>query len=110
LHDPTITIKAKSEREKRLILFRRTIDAESLARYCIKKFLTNKSLWSYSVEDANLSRFCGLTSDERQRIWGGILDINAISSSFDHSHLKNNDLGLQGIFSRFALILSVRLQ
>lgn len=94
LHSPSRTIRAQTEREKRLIVLQRAVEAEALARHCIGTLLLNQSLWPQFEEDESLAKFWTLPVDTRRKLWGHPLDIDSISKAFDPRFIEDADLGL----------------
>ena len=94
LHSSFDMITAATERERRLTLLKRAVEAETLARYCIHRFLLNRSLWPHFETDETLAEFWTLPREDRGKIWGDHLDIDAISNRFASDIVDDYDLGL----------------
>ena len=96
LHGPLKTISAASERERRIILLRRSMEAEALARYCLRRLLTTPSLSVHFRSDSELEAFWKLDPADRSRIWGSTLDLPVVSAAFTDKYIDDEDLGLTG--------------
>lgn len=94
LHDPFSVIKAGAERERRVILFCRSVEAEALARYCIQKLLDNPNLRTYFETDTAIKGFWTMSQDEKRKLWGVPLDINAIKKMIRSDMISDEDIGL----------------
>jgi hypothetical protein len=94
LHSPYETVTGSSERERRLLVLRRTMEAEALARYCVSTLLMNPAAWLHFQDDSALSSFWKLSASDRQAIWGTPMDLNAVSQGFDETFIDDEDLGL----------------
>ncbi len=94
LHDPFRDIKGGTEKKKRLILFQRSIEAEAIARFCIKRVLTGEGVQEWFENDERLIEFWKLDTGKRQRIWGPPMAITNISSQFREDLVTDMDLGL----------------
>jgi hypothetical protein len=95
LHDPSSVIAAGTERERRVTLIIRSVEAEALARWCIQRLLENRSLRTHFESDAAIKNFWrGMSEDERRRIWGDPMDIRAISKKIDIDQISDEEVGL----------------
>jgi hypothetical protein len=94
LHDPTGIITAPSEREKRIKLLQRAVEAEALARYIIQRFLLSPEIWPHFEDDISISKFWKLSAAEREKLWGVPFDIDTVSKQFDSRHIDAEALGL----------------
>ncbi len=94
MHNPLDAISGRSGKEKRLLLLQRSIEAEAVARYCIRHLLLNRNLWQYFENESTLNDFWkNKTNAERQNIWGEPFDIGAVSTGFDPTIYNDADLG-----------------
>jgi len=82
-----------TKREKVVSLFQKAFEAEVLARYCIATLLGNEMLWPYFEVDSALENFWKLPQQDRQKLWGKNLQMKQVSSSFDTSLIRDEDLG-----------------
>lgn len=94
LHDPFRDIKENTERKKRLILLQRSIEAEAIARFCIKRALTRKDIHKWFENDDKITEFWKLDTDKRQKIWGAPMSIIDVSSKFREDFVSDEELGL----------------
>jgi len=94
LHDPFSAIQAGTERDKRVNLFVRSVQAEALARYCIQRVLDNPTLRTHFETDTAIKGFWKLSQDERRRLWGAPLDINATTKIIRSDLIRDEDIGL----------------
>jgi len=94
LHDPVSAIQAETERERRVILLVRSTQTEALARYCIQRLLENPTLRTHFETDGAIRQFWTINQDERRRLWGNPLDINAISKIIRLDLISDEDIGL----------------
>jgi hypothetical protein len=95
LHGPFRIITEPGERERRLVLLRRTIEAESLARYCIETFLDTPGLWPHFANEAAVEAFWALPQTKQRAIWGPRLDLAQLDLHFDPAAITNADLMLE---------------
>jgi hypothetical protein len=94
LHGPFKDIVRATERARRLGLFERAIQAEDVARYCIRNFLLNSSIWPHFNDDSSAEAFWTLPAHERQTIWGNVINFAAVKQIFDPDYVNDDDLGL----------------
>jgi hypothetical protein len=88
MHDPRYYLQVQDEKEGIVIVFKKALVSESIARYCINTILTTESLWGYFEDDRAIDSFWNLDSSERSRLWGDHLDIDQISKSFDREDVE----------------------
>jgi hypothetical protein len=96
LHGPFREITEIGERARRLVLLRRAIEAESLARYSIETFLDRSSLWPHFESDATAESFWARGDRKRRSLWGEKLAIGLLDDHFDPDAISNGDLGILG--------------
>ena len=94
LHPAHSAIERGSQREGALVVFERAVQAEAIARYCIRRFLESEVVRRQFVDDAAISRFWSVDDDERREIWGAPLDLNAEMTCFKPDRLDDWELGL----------------
>jgi hypothetical protein len=94
LHDPVSVINAATERERRVTLFVRAVEAEALARYCIQKLLDNPTLRTHFETDAAIKAFWMMSQDEKRKLWGHPLNINSINKTVRPDMIRDEDIGL----------------
>lgn len=95
LHGPFRIITEPGERERRVALLRRTIEAESLARYCIETFLDTPGLWPHFADEAAVEAFWALPQTKQRGIWGARLDLAQLDLHFDPAVISNADLRVE---------------
>jgi len=93
LRGPYESIAAPTERERRLLLIRRGLESEVLARYCLTVFLETQSLLPV-FEDALIEDFWRMPEKERRKLWQVCVDVQAFSEELLLDHLTDVDLGL----------------
>ena len=71
-----------TEEEKIKTLLHSAILAESIARYCLIRLLTTKTLQPYFENEAAIDSFWNLNKINRKKIWGDIFDL----TTFSHQH------------------------
>ncbi len=62
--------------------YRLAHQAESLARYCVSRFVDTPRLWPYWDNDDTVDEFWSLQEQERRRLWGAPFDLDAAVASF----------------------------
>lgn len=82
LRDPLLDIPGASPGDKLVALFRKSYEAESLARYCIERFVSRHNLWPYFEDDTALQQFWSPSFSDREKLWGARLDIDQVSKAF----------------------------
>jgi hypothetical protein len=76
------------------VVLQRAVQAEELARYCIRNFVLNSALWSHFDNNAATLAFWTLPAADRQNLWGQILDFSVVKRSFDDRFIRDHDIGL----------------
>jgi hypothetical protein len=94
LHDPFSVIKAGTERERRVILFVRSVQAEALARYCIQRLLDKPTLRTHFETDTAIKGFWKMSQDEKRKLWGDPLNITATNKMIRSDQIRDEDIGL----------------
>lgn len=94
LHDPLTYIDGSASQEKVIALFRKSFEAEAIARYCLARFLRSPGLWPYFEDDSTLEEFWQLEKSEREKLWGAPLDISRISKEFRADFIRSEHIGL----------------
>ena len=89
---PMKAITAPTERERRLLLLQRAVQAETLARYCMWNFLRSPHLWEYFVSDDSIEKFWNLPERQRRALWGSRLDLAGATREFEPTALEDRDL------------------
>jgi len=84
-----------AERDRRLLVMRRTALAEGLARQCISRFLVTEDVWPYYANPDRLASFWNLPAADRQKLWGPPFDLEAIDRGFDSTEFTDESLGLR---------------
>ena len=87
LHDVLEYYKEGSKKQKLLKLYRRTFEAEALARYCISRLVSNAELWCYFKNEDSLKDFWKLDLVNSKTLWGEQVSLNEISSRFEEGHI-----------------------
>ena len=75
-------------------MLQRSIEVEGVARHCIERFLSQKSLWEHFQADDRLSEFWTLSEDSRRSLWGEPLDFEKLRRGFDPNSRRDEELGL----------------
>ncbi len=94
LHDPFSAVKAKTERERRVNLLVRSVQAEVLARYCIQRLLDEPTLRMHFETDTAIKGFWTKSQDERRNLWGEPLNITATNKMIRPDLIRDEDIGL----------------
>jgi hypothetical protein len=94
LHDPSSVISAGTERERRVRLIVRSVEAEALARWCIQRLLENPSLRTHFETDFAIKNFWKMPEDDKCRIWGATVDITAITKRMEIDRITDEEIGL----------------
>jgi hypothetical protein len=89
LHDPFSSIQGSNYRNRLIELYRKSFEAEALARYCIRRLHRSPDIQQYFETDDALASFWKKELDERCMIWGDKIDIEKITASFDESLIKD---------------------
>ena len=76
-------IDGGSEKERRLVLARRTIEAEALARFCLWEFLGNRDLWPHWKDDGAVKAFWERNDSLIRKDWPSRLLLAACTDGFD---------------------------
>lgn len=97
LHDPFSAVKAKEERERRVILLVRSVQAEVLARYCIQRLLDEPTLRTYFETDTAIKEFWKKSQDEKNKLWGEPLDFTTASQMIRPDLILDEDIGFDKI-------------
>ena len=80
LHSPIRAIKGADKKTRWETATKRTIEAEALARYCIKSFLLNSNIWEHFEDDSAIEKFWKLPFHQRQKLWGHPFDLKEFSN------------------------------
>lgn len=95
LHGPFRFLPAIEPRARHLLLLRRTIEAEALARYCLIRFLEHEHIWPYFEDSLAIEQFWEhLTDSQRRAIWGEPFDLGTATAEFHEEWIEDRDLGL----------------
>lgn len=81
-------------RDRLIVLTKRAVEAEAIARHCIGRVLLTPAMWPWLETDLQLRAFWALDSEERSAIWGDPLDLESVSQSFDPRFINDEDLGI----------------
>jgi hypothetical protein len=84
-----------AERDRRLLVMRRSALAQELARQCISRFLVTEDVWPYYTSPDQLASFWNLSATDRQKLWGPPLDLDAIDRKFDPAEFTDETLCLR---------------
>lgn len=82
LHGPEKEVAGSTDRERGLVVVQRAVEAEALARYCIRHLLLNRTLWPHFESDSALASFWALDAGARNKTWGQPLKLASVSAGF----------------------------
>jgi hypothetical protein len=88
MHDPFYYLSIKDEKEREATIFKSSLEAKSIAQYCIKRILTRESLRKHFENEVTIRSFWDLDNAEKRKLWGDTLDIDTISKSFDRASMQ----------------------
>ncbi len=86
--EPSQDLPVLSPRDDILRAYRRTHEAEALARYCMAHLLENKDLWRNFADD-QVDAFWARPEEERAAMWGSPLDLGEALASFRPDHVPD---------------------
>ena len=89
LHGAFAAVVGDSDRDRALVVIQRALEAESVARYCIIRFLERSELWPHFANDDALDAFWKMPAAERQKLWGSPFDVTRIALEFDASFVPD---------------------
>lgn len=89
LHGPFAAINAPGERDRRLTFLLRSIQAESLARYCIEQFLDRPQLWPHFANDGAAEHFWALPQRRQRELWGERHRLDWLDHHFDPTQISD---------------------
>jgi hypothetical protein len=78
-----------TRRDSALRGWRRTHEAEALARYCMARLVEDARLWPHFSDD-QVAAFWAKPHDECRRIWGEQLDLDAAVATFDPDYVGDD--------------------
>jgi len=81
------------DRDVRLDLVKKELIVEYIARNALARIINQKTLWTHFGNTTTLELFWALSSDERRRIWGDIIDPMVPVADFDPKYLHDGMLG-----------------
>ena len=88
MHDPRHYLPVSDDKEGDVIIFKKAMESESIARYCINRILSRKSLWGYFKDDRAIESFWKMDSSGRNKLWGDHLNIDQISKNFNREEAE----------------------
>jgi hypothetical protein len=81
LHGPFKAIRA-AEEDRHQILLKRTIQAETLVRYCLRYFLDTPEIWTHFMTSRQTQTLWNLSPTDFETIWTGKLALGAATRDF----------------------------
>jgi hypothetical protein len=81
------------DRETRLDLVQKEAIVEHIARKSVARVVGNEALWPHFANTSALGKFWSLPPEERQRIWGDVIDPMDAIADFDPGLVHNGRLG-----------------
>lgn len=94
LHNPLEKLGRADETEGRIRILLRTVQAEAIARYCLRNFLLSASLLRQFRDDDGGRDFWEKPDAERRRLWGAALDLDAVTASVESEGLGRIYIGM----------------
>ena len=98
LHGPFRAVTAAGERERLLTLGLRAMQAESLARFCLKVVLSDERLWPHFADENAIEAFWALPERKRRLLWPSRLGIEAVTRMFDP--IRHDEVVSRGVANR----------
>lgn len=87
LRGPLARIKAPSA-ERETIMRHRTIQAETLARFCLWYFLGSERLWPHFRDDSTIEAYWQLPHSQRRKLWTSRVDMAGALREFNDNVAK----------------------
>ena len=81
LHNPLDRLAGDDRDEKQTHFLLRTLQAEAIARHCLRTFLLSRLLQRQFRDDASRRAFWEKTDAERRALWRAPLDLDAVTAS-----------------------------
>ena len=94
MHEPWRQLEGNGERERRLIVLKRCIQSEALARCCLVTVSVRHELHPFVEDLATLEAFWRLPFEKRRAIWGGAIDLNLPVAQVRDDRVEDRTLGL----------------
>ena len=94
LHDPTRLLPRATERIRRLLLLKRCIQAEALARHCLARLPQRKNAHRFFQDDQTLESFWSQKSASQRSLWGAPIDLQAALAEVRDDWVDDETLGL----------------
>lgn len=95
LNPPSEVVDGASLADRYVTIFHRTMQAEAIARHCVRRFLSEPGLWGSFESDDSLARFWASSNGERETIWGPPLDFASESARFEPRDVSSELVGLR---------------
>jgi hypothetical protein len=98
LHGPFRAVTATGERERLLTLGLRAMQAEALARFCLKVVLSDERLWPHFADENAIEAFWALPEIKRRLLWPTRLGVEAVTRMFDST--RHDEVVSRNVASR----------
>jgi hypothetical protein len=95
LHGPLSPLPQLPQRERTILLLRRAVQAEWLARYCLQRLFLTPDLWPYVTEQVGLETFWRLAEARQRELWGSVGRIDVATDGFHEEWIEDRDLGIR---------------
>ena len=94
LHDPAKLLPRIGRRERTLILLKRCIQAEALARFCLLRLPQRPQAYTHFQDDQTVENFWRMDAEQRGVIWGPALDLQECLAELKDARVDDETLGL----------------
>jgi hypothetical protein len=94
LHDPTKLLPHVGARGRGILLLKRCIQAEALARFCLARLPQRPQAYPFFQDDQTLENFWKLDASKRGELWGAPLDLHKPISEIRDDWVDDDTLGL----------------
>ncbi len=91
MHDVFDLFTELAPHEKWERLFKRTFQAEFIAKHCMRRLLSDEKLWPHFLNDESLNKFWELDQKQQQDIWGNQIDIESEMKNFYMREIEHAD-------------------